>query len=204
MTPKTTYELTITEKLQHLPLPDQEDAIWARVKNQLDLDLPTDDGGDSGPDLPSGGSGWMRGAGFFGLVAVFITYFLLSKNNDSLLQPEQTIQTQNTPPAVSTNIDQRIDSLPNQVYPERNFDPLSPPGDPPVTTAENGLPILNFDSSVSVPTTSLVMPDTLQRAVISPPVTVLQDTSAPKRKIRGVGGITSDDYRIVPAKKDSL
>jgi hypothetical protein len=72
MTPKTTYELTITEKLQHLPLPDLEDAIWARVKNQLDHDLPTDDGGDSGPDLPPAA---VAGCGVPGSLALLL--FLL-------------------------------------------------------------------------------------------------------------------------------
>ena len=38
------YEQLIGEKLHNLPIPDMQDTIWARVKAQLDIDLPTDDG----------------------------------------------------------------------------------------------------------------------------------------------------------------
>ena len=45
MNNKQAYEITITSKLEALPLPDMEDAIWSRIEAQLDIDLPTDDGG---------------------------------------------------------------------------------------------------------------------------------------------------------------
>ena len=38
------YEQLIGAKLQSLSIPDMEDMIWARVKAQLDIDMPTDDG----------------------------------------------------------------------------------------------------------------------------------------------------------------
>ena len=51
---KETYELTITSKLEALPLPNLEDAIWSRIEAQLDIDLPTDDG-DGGNSGKGGG-----------------------------------------------------------------------------------------------------------------------------------------------------
>ena len=49
------YEQLIGAKLQGLSIPDMEDMIWARVKAQLDIDMPTDDGdgGDDGPQSPT-------------------------------------------------------------------------------------------------------------------------------------------------------
>ena len=56
MNERKAYEQTIKGKLEAIPLPDMEDAIWARIETQLDIDMPTDDGGGNAPspNNPSG------------------------------------------------------------------------------------------------------------------------------------------------------
>jgi len=81
---KETYELTITSKLEALPLPNLEDAIWSRIEAQLDIDLPSDDG-DGGttptPGSPSG-SWWLKGTGLFILAVAIISFFTLTKSKN--------------------------------------------------------------------------------------------------------------------------
>lgn len=197
MNKKTTYELTIADKLQQLPLPDMEDAIWARIKTQLDLDMPEGDGGDGNtPQVPTGG--WMWGAGLLAFVAALLTVYLLTK------KPETTTQTQN------------LRQTENSV-----ITPLNPTTPPPLPVSSNGRngPLSapqegsttstpfegKMDSLLSPPRVLQPLPDT--QATITtvqtlPPV--LQDSvQRPKPKSRGVKDISDADYRIVPAKKDS-
>lgn len=197
MNNKTTYELTITDKLQRLPLPDMEDAIWARVKAQLDLDLPTGDDGGGGPDAPTG-SGWTWGAGLGLFVAAFVAIFFLRKNDlqrpASPSTPTPTVQTTISPSPQPVNEREQagnpsrgapFPARMKQSPPGATF--ISPPADSLATAAPTGLPLLD-----SQPATAVVLP---------PPVPA--DTSRPKPKTRGVRGLTDDDYRIVPAKRDS-
>ena len=197
MNKKTTYELTITEKLEQLPLPDMEDAIWARVKAQLDLDFPSDDSNDGdAPDTPTGGSwvGW--GTGMFIIVAAIVSIFLLTKkpSRSSTPQPTETVET--TAPVTSPT--QENNNTPTTQHEESSATPLTSPGISPPLTDFNVV-----DSAKDLPLINLPLPDSGQRSVVVlPPVTA--DTIAPKKKTRGVTGITNDDYRIVPATKDSL
>ena len=46
MRKKETYEVTLTSKLEALPLPNLEHMIWSRIEAELDIDMPTDDGGE--------------------------------------------------------------------------------------------------------------------------------------------------------------
>lgn len=196
MNDKTTYEITITEKLQQLPLPPLEDAIWARVKAQLDLDLPTDDGGDGGPDAPAG-SGWTWGAGVFLFVAAIVAVFFLRKNEKQ--QPIPIIPVQNTstisaptqqPTTDSMQTLETISTLPAQTI---------APGDPPVSISLRP----PADSAAVAPLPVLPSADSTQRTTLVLPPSILSDTTKPKPKTKGVGGLTDDNYRIVPAGRDS-
>src|SRR5687767_8471100 len=64
------------------------DAIWARIEQQLDIELPTNEGSndDPAPSAPSGTGpiGW----GLSVLVVALITAFLLYKNRPQTNQPE--------------------------------------------------------------------------------------------------------------------
>ena len=99
---KQAYEQIITGKLNALPLPDMADAIWSRIEDQLDIDMPEDDGGGNDPAPPSGGS-WPGRAGLFAFITAFITIFLIYKNNkktETLPQPGQTTQPAPTPASI--------------------------------------------------------------------------------------------------------
>ena len=196
MNNKTRYERTITEKLEHLPLPDMEDAIWARVKAQLDLDLPTDDGGEGAPEVPTGG-GWHWGIGLFVFVASLLTIFLLAKKPDTKPSSIPATTLQNTAP--STTVEQRNDTQQQEQAGAGNPAPVLSPGASPPPP----FPFAN-DSIAAVPALAWPLPDTLQQTVTLPPPTAIRLDTIPKKKTRGVSGITDDDYRIVPAKKDSL
>ena len=199
MNQKTRYELTITDKLQGLPLPDMEDAIWARVKTQLDLDLPTDDNDGDGPDAPSGGSGWSWGGSMFILVAALVAVFFLRKNN-SQLQTTPINSVQSTTPVQTPAQQQTTGSPPALLQKDASLQPVTPTGLSPGDFLRSPT-----DSIAGVPTTALPLPDSQQAVVVLPPVQADTVNSAkPKPKTKGVKGLTDDDYRIVPAKRDSL
>ena len=81
MNQKKAYEQTIAVKLEAIPLPDMADAIWARIENQLDIDMPTDDGGgNSTPDAPSG-FGWIGGSVLFVFAVALVSFFIINNNN---------------------------------------------------------------------------------------------------------------------------
>jgi hypothetical protein len=191
---KKAYEQTIASKLEALPLLNMADAIWSRIETQLDMDMPADDGGGNEPGSPSGGSR-LRRTGLFVFLAAFVTIFLLYKNNkkaEPLFQPNHTTQpTQSSLPTVQsnkTNSEGRNDetSLPQT----RSGDPL----------IEN-----RVDSASNIPVSVSPSPtDSVQQVMdVPPPSLPVNDTAPTKKKMRGVTGITDNDYRIVPAKKDS-
>ena len=196
MNKKTTYELTIAAKLQQLPLPDMEDAIWARIKSQLDLDLPEGDGGSSNtPQTPSGG--WMWSAGLLAFVAALLTVFLLTKKSE---QPESTDKINQNPESVTAPL------------PKQKPGPFPIPGNSPFVPlpGSSAGTILNRpqegsrDSAITPPLTLGAPIDTLPSATAFLPPPLLQDSVIrTKPKTRGVKDITDADYRIVPTKRDS-
>ena len=200
MNKKTAYEVTITGKLKELPLPDNmEDVIWARIKTQLDEDMPTDDGGES-PDVPSGGGGWYWSAGSVLFMAALTAVFFLTKkptpNQQTPLFP-QTIQTATPLPAVEQNSDPPPPSPP----PNNALPPVTPGGNLPLVTSPLSTPLTG--AAPAVPIAGLPMPDSLRQTTVLSRPPLLLDTTAARKKPRGVSGITDNDYRIVP-EKDSL
>ncbi|HEV7331567.1 MAG TPA: hypothetical protein VGN63_11055 [Flavisolibacter sp.] len=195
MNKKTTYELTIADKLQQLPLPDMEDAIWARIKTQLDLDLPEGDGGGSNtPQAPSGG--WMWSAGLLTFVAAFLTVLLLTKKSDQ--------------PAPTDNIDQNIEAI-TAPSPQQIPAPVQTPGNsttvplPAPSAGTITMPSEGISDSLLAPPLTLQPPvDTLPSATALVPPPLTQDSLIKtKPKTRGVQDISDADYRIVPTKRDS-
>lgn len=203
MNRKTTYELKITDKLQELPLPDLEDAIWARIERTLDTDMPTDDGGgDSGPDTPFGGGG-ATGVGSFVFSLFFVaavTAFIIYKtakpstegpapDNTPAFELRAPSNTNEQPPPGST-------ALPPNNTPVRTTAPGPAAGDSAL-----GTPLVTIPPPVAADTTAGTNPIVV---VQQPPVSTITtptDTTGGKKKTRGAV-VNPDDYRIVP-KKDS-
>jgi hypothetical protein len=202
MNQKTTYELKITDKLQELPLPDLQDAIWARIERTLDSDTPTDDGGgDSGPGTPFGGGG-ATGVGSFIFSLFFVaavTAFIIYKStkpssegpapdNTPAFELRAPSNKNEQPPPGST-------ALPRNNAPVRTANPGPAAGDsafgtPLVTTP----PPLAADTTAGSNSTAVV-----QQSPVTIPAPA--DTTGVKRKSRGAV-VNPDDYRIVP-KKDT-
>jgi hypothetical protein len=196
MNQKTTYELTIAEKLQQLPLPAMEDAIWARIKSQLDLDLPEGDGG--GGNTPQAPSGGMWSAGLLAFVAAFLSIYFLTQKQDTATAPETINPATKTTPA----------PLPEQKPPPGQLPlnnpnlPVSTPPSPTIST----LPLTPGIDSIKVAPLALQPPidsGAASTALVPLPPLQKRDSLPPKPKTRGVKDITDADYRIVPTKRDS-
>lgn len=191
---KQAYEQIITGKLNALPLPDMADAIWSRIEAQLDIDMPEDDGGGNSPAPPSGGN-WLGRAGLFVFIAAFVTIFLLYQNNkktETLPQPRQTTQPAPAPSSIQNAMKINKEGKEGE-KPLRQNGTADPATNDPVDSA-SALPVTVIPPGQdSVQQTTLVQPSPLPVA----------DSPQLKKKSRGVPGITDNDYRIVPAKKDS-
>jgi len=194
------YEQLIGEKLQGLSIPDMEDMIWARVKAQLDIDMPEDDkdGGENGPQSPV-----ERGPLVWGLsiiIVALITTLLFLKNK----------------PATTEN----IPSLPLITQPANQpaNQPTGPPAANKITTATPLIPQVtttpvgssvdtaSLQQDLSVPVITAIdgaksdKPDSTFAQAQPPPVNI--DTIHSKKKGKGVSGLKDDDYRIVPRNKE--
>lgn len=199
MNQKTPYELQIADKLQQLPLPDLQDAIWARIERTLDIDMPTDDDGgggdDSPPDTPWWGSG---GVGAFTFSMVFVaalTTFIIYKTLNQ--------STNNTPARDNSPTNQYI--LPNSGEDRPPPGATALPGRNPSPQRTNDPAPLAGDSALGQPLVVTPPPvaDTpapQTTAVVPPPVTAIPQPVAdttPARRRRGVP-VNASDYRIVP------
>lgn len=183
------YEQLIAGKLEALPVPDMADAIWARIKGQLDIDLPTDDGGGNGGNNPSGPGiiGW----GLSVVLVALLTVFYFTQNKP------KTESIQNTPAP------QQQITLPIEQAKGPPGSTNSPPREAPSPgILQPGLPVLSADSIQPEFATSLpaIKPDS--QAVVPPSTTVAltkaTDTLPPTKKKKGVTGITDNDYRVIP------
>lgn len=195
MNQKTTYEITITEKLEQLKAPQLVDSIWARIEAQLDLELPTDDGPPNPPASPLTGPGKWIGGGILALL--LFLFFFQNKEQTPASVNEPLIET----PTINNGTGQPKQPPGNSTIanPQNNAS-SSNSGDPLLTVPDSGntTSVPNFvpqpDSSAGTP---LLL--NVPKQQLPPPKTNGPDST---KKRRGVQGITNDDYRIVP-KKDS-
>ncbi|MGZ5253252.1 MAG: hypothetical protein ACXWV4_02655 [Flavitalea sp.] len=75
------YEITVKGKLEAIPLPDLQDAIWARIEAQLDTDMPTDDGNNGPLDSPTGPL--ILGSSILAFLITLLTLYFTQKNSDN-------------------------------------------------------------------------------------------------------------------------
>jgi len=195
------YELLIGEKLEGLSIPNMEDMIWARIKAQLDIDMPTDDndGGDNGPKSPLTRGPLSRALSI--AIIALITAFLFFKNKPatiestpalpSITQPANEPSNQPTgPPAAGIETPVTAPAM-QQVTP---------------TAARKSIdtsslqPALNGPLTTAIDEVSKDQPDSVFTKAESPPLKV--DTLPTKKKGKGVSGLKDDDYRIVPKKNE--
>ena len=197
MKKKQAYEITITSKLEALPLPNLEDAIWSRIETQLDIDLPTDDGGGNTPAPKSPiNFGWFGGVGLFCITAVLFSLFMLTQSKNR----EQSKSTSSQ--EVTTG---QVDSISDERPP-----PTAPRGkssnvvSPNITSNDSNNIVPPIDSNVTTNQAVLSQPKDSSQVQLAPPVAIVpQKDSMPPKRSRGVKGITDSDYRIVPKKDTS-
>ena len=196
MNQKATYEVTITSKLEQLPIPDMREAIWSRIEGELDADMPTDDGGDTPPSSPKV-SPMLRFA-LPGIVIIIITFFLI-KANKKPTQPFNSNNTTTNKPVITT--------APAASPPPIDTNTIIRDRKAPVVYTGTNVPVSGVSTSAdsSIPVTADMIPpvtdNTNQVPLVQIPVPqpIKTDTVAGKKK-RGVQGITDNDYRIVPVK----
>lgn len=201
------YELQIAAKLEQLPLPDMADAIWLRIKNQLDADMP-DNGGHTPPPPPPvtpvrARRGGRAGLVFIVLVAVVTVIWLLPKQQkkqlpaappltDSVVAdtgraPASLPQTTTKPPAGNSPLP--VTPAPQQ---QNNILPLTMPDSKPSVAG----PVPD-STSVLPPLPLLLPPPAMNKAPQKQ-----KDSIPPKKLSRGMPGITDSDYKIVPKPRE--
>lgn len=203
MNTPTPYEQLIAGKLDQVPVPDMADSVWAGIGMQLDMgpDTPdqgdkTPDGGDDAPGKKAGpgfkGKGWY---GFLGVVVVVTTvwWYYHQKVVPAVKAPAAVPAAVPTADS-STRIDNRVEkeNIPAaSVVVKKDSaqgtiarpDTASQLGAPPVT-----LPPMKVDSS------------SLYKDWVPVPFFDSLGVRRPGRKLRGVKGITDDDYKISAEK----
>lgn len=201
MNQKAPYELTITEKLGQLQVPDMRDAIWSRIETQLDLDMPEQNDGPEDPNGPDAGK-WKATAWKLGPIAVLVAVITIF-----FIQQKSKKQTHSTTPSTEQT------TTPN---PANNNGP--PPGNKqqPGPLQPNHIPVNRNDSAFTTPVKPILADTTagvhvrlkdpepqLQHQVQAPPAVSQQKTDSTVKKSRGVKGISDKDYHIT-LKKDSI
>jgi hypothetical protein len=189
------YEELIAGKLQQLPVPDMQDQIWERIKFQLDLDMPEDDGPGSTPPAPSGPG--IMGWGLAVILIAFISIFIISKNKPS----DPATQNNNTPSEqVILPVDQ-TGAPPGTINTTSNS---------PVQTNTPGQVLQNNSNDSFMQDNVIVSAPVVLDSVgakasqdITQIIQPVDTTAVPSKRPRGVQGISANDYRIVP-KKDSV
>ncbi|RXK86895.1 hypothetical protein [Filimonas effusa] len=188
------YERQIASKLEQLPVPDMADAIWLRIKDQLDADMPSDGSAQTPPlpppTRPRNTKGGKLGLLGFIVATIVLIYFIKPQKQDKVLPstPVQT-QTDSTPLTPVQPVDP-----PGQ---PRRSNPVASPLVMPKRPVDTTSPVLQQQSTQ--PDTTAPTPPLPQPTQLLPPVNpVRKDTVPAKKKPRGVQGINDSDYKIVP------
>ena len=184
------YEQTIAARLEQLPVPDLADAIWLRIKDQLDLDLPEGDPPPSPPAPPRPRSTGWKGFGLLAVVAAIVLVYLFNKQNKHSPVPSnfQDTTIHNNPSPAQPNV------LP---LPRKGRQPATMPATTKPRDSTQA-PASNHTVPASSPVDTLLPPPPLAPAA-NPPTPVKD--SIPAKKKKGVQGITDSDYKIIPTQR---
>lgn len=203
----TTYEQLVAEKLQQLPVPDMADAIWARIEQQLDVEMPVDKTGDS-----HNGNSSLPGFRFPGNIIFYIFLAALVSIIFYLNRPDEHKETSIIPSSNPITVPKADDQMQKKYSsPAKQTESIyTDKADLPVdhiienTATEKEQPVITNQVVEAKEN------ETVKKQELPPLIeTVQKKTTASiqdsfPRKTRGVKGITSNDYRIAPVRKDSL
>ncbi|MCU0396064.1 MAG: hypothetical protein MUF29_09140 [Chitinophagaceae bacterium] len=216
MNERLTYESLIAAKLEQLaPLPALADDIWARISADLDREMPTDESeapSGGGPSLPGTGGMLWPGLGALLLAVAGLLYWYSQRSGIPVPAPSPQSVPADARPASSLPADT---GSPKGIY-QQPAAVARPVEAMPVPLADSAA----APSTGKLPPPVLPLPDDSRPQPAAsasqepppgqPPATAGDKASPPpaidtpiKKKPRGVTGISNNDYRIVPDKKDS-
>jgi hypothetical protein len=198
MNQKLTYEQTIAGKLEVLPVPEIEAAIWKRIEFQLDIDMPTEGDADTAqppPHFPKPGPLKLGAISIIFLTALLL-FYSIRKNKD------HTTPAKISPPTeIPIILPKKQDGDPPPLEKKIQASPSLIPG-----TTSSTIPVdssANAQPTVLPPDSNALIKDRGDVIIIPPAATRNDSEHIPKKK-KGVRGLTDEDYRIEPKKKDSL
>jgi hypothetical protein len=179
MNNKETYEIIIAQKLEQLPVPAMEDAIWNRISAQLDIEMPET---PAQQPSPSPNNTFLNIATLFVLITAIATYLFVQKQPAA---PQPVIP---TPVQVRDSI-RPSETIPLQPSPPKTPTPKTIITTPDTVTDINVIPVVPVisDSLTIAPPETVVTPP----AIITPVDTV-------RKKPAGVKGLRDEDYKIAP------
>ena len=191
MNQKETYEIIIAQKLEQLPVPAMEDAIWNRISAQLDIEMPQTTPPDN---TPPDNNTFLNIATLFVLITALSCYLFTQFFHHT---PQQV--TPVTPTAPATIIK---DSVWHELPPPALVPPIPPDRQP--VDKEKLLQPDTVQSVRSLPLTPAVLdsvtadPPALINTPVAIPVPPPAADTTQKKKPRGVKGLTDSDYRVAP------
>lgn len=201
----TTYELHIADQLQQLPVPDMADAIWSRIEQGLDVEMPVNESGHNNGSSSLPGFRFPGNILFYLFIIAFVSIVLYQRQSDT---PKEEILIPSHVP-VNSMAPQKNIRGDHSGSPVKNEQVPAGKADGKVVEEESETVISTRQPSVFTPAEVIKENNDLQKKDF-PVVDVLQKKPAPlltdsaPKKSRGVPSINANDYRIVPAKKDSL
>jgi hypothetical protein len=204
----TTYEQLIADKLQQLPVPDMADAIWARIEQQLDVEMPEDKPGD-----PAKGNNSLPGYRFPGNIILYVFFAALISVIFYLNKPVQYKETSASPASNTISVPETTDNtLQKQSMPAMQAETIyTDKADLPVDYIKEEKNVAeNEPPSITNKALDTKEVESVNKEEKPPLIEVAQKKAGPlvqdsvPKKTRGVKGITSNDYRIAPVRKDSL
>ena len=190
----TSYEQLIAAKLDHVPVPDMSDSIWAGIETRLDTGV--------GAGTPKGKGWWYGFIGIAIVVALILVWWHYSHKSNA---PERTVPKE-TVPMIKEPLPAR-DSSTIINKPKKKQPPVEP-----VTAKKDTL--VNKNNSVDSTfrqdpppagqDISPVSPDSSsgRHNRVQPQHIDTVNLRPVVKKHRGVRGITDEDYKI-STKKDS-
>jgi hypothetical protein len=208
MNNRTTYEQLIADKLQQLPIPDMADAIWARIEQQLNVEMPVDDQGPNNtPGSSSPGFRFPGNTMLYIFIAALTTIYFLSKSFVTKQGKDQTSTEVYLDQTDSTNANIK-EELSNDTHAIKSRDDKADISVPEAMLNVQQEPVkkeVGVNATEEATTTNAIiekpMPQ-IQTQNFKPLVSQNTDT-IPTKKGRGVK-LNPNEYRIAPVKKDSL
>ncbi len=203
----TTYEQLVANKLQQLPVPDMADAIWVRIEQQLDVEMPVGKPGDY-----NNGNSSLPGFQFPGNIIFYIFFAALVSIVFYLNRPGQYTETSVEPSSKTTTVPTADDrSQKKYASPLKQGETIyTDKADLSVDPVEEDIVTEKEQPFIINQTVEEKENEVVKKQEVPPLIEAVQKkTTAPvqdsiPKKTRGVKGITSNDYRIAPVRKDSL